>query len=246
MRGRVRVEPCPRRIRAFLDGTCVVDTTNASYVWEVPYYPAYYVPVGDVRADLVPTGETRRSPSRGDGVVFDVKTDRAVAAGAALRHPESPLEEIRELVRLSWDGDLEWFEEDEPVYTHARDPYKRVDVLASTRHVVVEVDGTVVAESRSPRILYETSLPPRFYLPMTDVRLDLLEATTTQSHCPYKGTATYWTLVLDGKRYEDFVWCYRAPFPESQKIAGMVCFYNEKVDLIVDGTRLERPHTKFS
>ena len=103
-----------------------------------------------------------------------------------------------------------------------------------------------VAESRSPRILFETGLPPRFYLPMTDVHTELIEPTQTVTHCPYKGAATYWDLVVDGERYEDFVWCYRSPLAESAKIAGLLCFYNEKVDLYVDGQLQPRPHTKFS
>ena len=94
--------------------------------------------------------------------------------------------------------------------------------------------------------MFETGLPARYYLPMTDVRLDLLTPSDTQTHCPYKGTASYWHLDLDGRRYDDFVWCYRAPLPESQKITGRVCFYNEKVDLVVDGQLLDRPRTKFS
>ncbi len=206
-------------------------------MWEHQYFPAYYVPVDDVRAELVPTGEA---------TVFDVKTATGTAPKAAQRFPDSPVEELRDLVRIAWDEGLEWFEEDEPVYVHPRDPYSRVDILASSRHVRVDVDGVTVAESKAPHVLYETGLPPRFYLPMSDVRLDLLEPTTTVTHCPYKGAAAYWDLVVGGKRYENFVWCYRSPFAESQKIAGLMCFFNEKVDLYVDGVRQDRPRTKFS
>jgi uncharacterized protein (DUF427 family) len=241
------VEPCAKRVRALLAGQPVCDTTAARYVWEVPTYPAYYVPLSDVAATLLPTDEVRHSPSRGDGTVYDVRVPSgATARSAALRYLDSPIEELRDLVRVDWGAGLEWLEEDEPVYTHPRDPYTRVDILASSRHVRVEVDGVTVAESRSPRELFETHLPPRYYLPMTDVRLELLEPSESVTHCPYKGAATYWTLVLDGRRYEDFVWCYRMPLPESQKVAGLLCFYNEKVDLYVDGVLQERPHTKFS
>ena len=140
----------------------------------------------------------------------------------------------------------EWLEEDEPVYTHPRDPYTRVDILASSRHVRVDVDGVTVADSRQPRILFETGLPPRYYLPLADVRLNLLRPSATQSHCPYKGTADYWSLDAGAAVHEDFVWIYRSPLAESQKIAGLACFYNEKVDLYLDGMLQERPHTKFS
>jgi uncharacterized protein (DUF427 family) len=121
-----------------------------------------------------------------------------------------------------------------------------VDILASSRHVRVEVDGITVAESRSPRILFETGLPPRYYLAITDLRLDLLRSSAKESHCPYKGTATYWSLATETAFHEDFVWIYRSPLPESQKIAGLACFYNEKVDLYVDGVLQERPKTRFS
>jgi uncharacterized protein (DUF427 family) len=121
-----------------------------------------------------------------------------------------------------------------------------VDVLASARHLEVVVDGVTVADSRQPRILFETGLPPRYYLPLTDLRLDLLTPSATETHCPYKGTANYWSLEVGGRRYDDFVWIYRAPLPESQKIAGLACFYNEKVDLHVDGVLQERPRTHFS
>jgi uncharacterized protein (DUF427 family) len=140
----------------------------------------------------------------------------------------------------------EWFEEDEPIYVHPRDPYTRVDILASTRRVVVEVDGQVVADSSQPRILFETGLPPRYYIPLTDVRMDLLRPSATQTQCPYKGTATYWSLEVDGAVHEDVVWIYRSPISESQKIAGLACLYNEKVDISLDGVRQERPHTHFS
>ncbi|HEU4422189.1 MAG TPA: DUF427 domain-containing protein, partial [Pilimelia sp.] len=157
-----------------------------------------------------------------------------------------PIEELREAVRLDWQAMDEWFEEDEPIYTHPRDPYKRVDILASSRHVRVEVDGVTVAESRNPRILFETSLPPRYYLPVPDLRMDLLRPSARRTQCPYKGTAEYWSLQVGDKLYEDFVWIYRTPVPESQKIAGLACFYNEKVDLYVDGAPLKRPRTPFS
>jgi uncharacterized protein (DUF427 family) len=139
----------------------------------------------------------------------------------------------------------EWLEEDEPVYTHPRDPYSRVDILASSRHVRVELDGVTLAESRSPRILFETGLPVRYYLPISDLRMDLLRPSQTSTHCPYKGTAGYWSVEVNGKLYEDYVWIYRAPLPESQKIAGLACFYNEKVDLYVDGALQERPRSPF-
>jgi len=217
----------------------VADTIRPLLVWEVPYYPAYYIPADDVRATLQPTGETERSPSRGTAEILDVVTSAGTAKAAARRYPDSPFEELRTAVRFDWPAMDEWLEEDEPVYVHPRDPYKRVDILASSRHVRVELDGVTLAESHSPRLLFETSLPTRYYLPLSDVRLDLLRPSTTQTQCPYKGTASYWSVEIGGRVHEDLVWIYRTPLPESQKIAGLVCFYNDRVTLVVDG--VEQP-----
>ncbi len=245
-RGRVRTEPGRKRVRAYLEGRLVADSARPLLVWESPQYPTYYLPVEDIRAELVPTGQVEHSPSRGGAEILDVRVGTATAPAAARRYPDSPLEPLRDTVRLEWDAMDEWFEEDEPVSTHPRDPYTRIDILASSRHVRVEVDGVVVAESHQPRILFETGLPPRYYLPLTDIRMELLRPSATETHCPYKGTAGYWTLDTGRAVHPDFVWIYRAPFPESQKIAGMASFYNEKVDLYVDGVLQERPRTPFS
>jgi uncharacterized protein (DUF427 family) len=246
-RGRIRIEPGAKRIRAYLGGEVVADTTRPILVWEVPYYPAYYFPAADVRTDLLEVdGGVAHSPSRGDGRSFTVRAGGMEALGAALRYEDSPIEELRDLIRLEWDAMDAWFEEDEEVFTHPRDPYTRVDILPSSRHVRVEVEGVTIAESASPRLLFETGLPPRYYLPKTHVRLDLLTPTATVTHCPYKGQAKYWSVRAGDSVHEDLAWSYPTPLPESQKIAGLIAFYNEKVDLYVDGVRQERPSTKFS
>ncbi|HEY0934148.1 MAG TPA: DUF427 domain-containing protein [Trebonia sp.] len=245
-RGTVRVEPGAKRVRAYLAGRLVADTRTPSLVWEIPYYPAYYLPLGDVKAELVATGKTEHSPSRGDGEVYDVVVDGAVAAGAAKRYPDSPLPELRGLVRFEWAAMGEWLEEDEPVYTHPRSPYTRVDILASSRHVRVAVDGVTVANSSRPFILFETGLPPRYYLPLVDVRTDLLTPTATVTHCPYKGAASYWSVDTGYGPHPDLAWVYRSPLPESQKVAGLACFYDEKVDVYLDGGLQDRPRTHFS
>ena len=134
-RGRVRVEQGHKRVRTYLSGQLVAETSKPLLVWEVPYYPAYYFPVDGVIADLVPAGTTEHSPSRGDADVYDVKVGDAVAKGAAKRFATSPIEELRDRVKFEWDLLDEWIEEDEPVYTHPRDPYTRVDILASSRHI---------------------------------------------------------------------------------------------------------------
>ncbi len=242
----VRIEPSFKRVRGLLTGEVVFDTTRPLLVWEVPYYPAYYIPAEDVSVDLLANGRTRDSKTRGTAELFDVKVGATLKEDAGWRYPASPIARLRDTVRFDWDALDEWLEEDEPVYVHPRDPYSRVDILSSSRHVEIVVDGVKVADSHKPTILFETKLPPRYYLPLTDVRTDLLEPSVTQTGCPYKGTATYWSLDVGGHRLEDVVWTYRTPLPESQKIAGLVAFYNEKVDIYVDGELQSRPKTKFS
>jgi uncharacterized protein (DUF427 family) len=246
-RGRIRTEPGSKRVRAYLGGEPVADTIRPLLVWEVPYYPAYYFPLADVRTELLePDGGVAHSPSRGDGRTFTVTAGRKVAPRSALRYGDSPIAELRDMIRLEWDAMDAWFEEDEQVYTHPRDPYTRVDILPSSRHVRVEVDGLTIAESTGPRLLFETGLPVRYYLPKTHVRMDLLVATDSVSHCPYKGQAEWWSVRAGGRVHDDLAWSYRTPLPESRTIAGLIAFYDEKVDVYVDGVRQERPSTKFS
>src|SRR3954470_13425092 len=197
-RGRVKVETSSKRIRAYVCGHLVADTTSPALVWEIPYYPTLYIPLADLRGKLEATGSTEHSPSRGEATLYDVVVDGTVVKTAASRYLASPIPELRALVKLHFDAMDEWLEEDEPIYVHPRDPYKRVDILASSRHVRVELNGVTLAESRAPRILFETGLPPRYYLPLPDLRMDLLRRSATQSHCPYKGTAGYWSVEVNG------------------------------------------------
>jgi uncharacterized protein (DUF427 family) len=163
----------------------------------------------------------------------EADVDRAVAPDGVIRvDPELP-----GFLVVRWSAIDMWLEEDEPIFVHPRDPYHRVDVLDSSRHVRLQVGDVVVAESHRPRIVFETGLPPRFYLPPTDIRLDLLKRTPTTTQCPYKGTANYWSVTAGGVTVEDAVWTYEVARPEVAKIAGMMCFYDEKVLSIVDGER---------
>jgi uncharacterized protein (DUF427 family) len=243
----VRVETGAKRVRAFLGGVAVADTSRPLLVWEKPYYPTYYFRPADVRTELLePDGGVVHSPSRGDARALTVRAGGREAPRAALRFEESPLDELRDAIRLDWDAMDAWFEEDEEVFTHPRDPYTRVDIMPSSRHVRIEVAGTTVAESMRPTLLFETGLPVRYYLPKTHVRMDLLTPTESVSNCPYKGRAEWWSVRAGDEVHADLAWSYRMPLPESQKIAGLVAFYDEKVDVYVDGVLQERPQTKFS
>lgn len=176
--------------------------------------------------------------------VFDVVVGDRVVPRAAWRHPEAEVAALRGAYGLTWSAFDTWMEEDEIVYTHPRNPYVRIDALASSRHVTVTAAGALVADSYRPVVLYETGLVPRYYLPQADVRMDLLVPTATVSHCPYKGTATYWDLVVPGATVSDAAWSYRTPLPESTKVAGLVAFWPEKspeLHVAVDGEEIGRP-----
>lgn len=245
-RGRVRVERSAKRVRVVFGGEVIADSVRPLLVWEVPYYPAYYLPREDVRDVLKPTGNTKHSPSRGEGRLSTVRVGEHEAVDAAAEYPGSPIEELRDHVRFDFPAMDAWFEEDEEIFVHPRNPYTRVDVLSGSRHVRIEIDGVTVAESTQPRLLFETGLPTRYYLPKTDVRLDLLEPSDTISRCPYKGEAEYWSVRVGDDLHQDVAWFYRTPLPESQKVTGLVAFYDEKVDVFIDGVKQDRPKTKFA
>ena len=234
-RGRIRVEPGAKRVRVYLGGELVADTTRPLLVWEIPYYPAYYLPVDDVVAELVPTGDTDRSPSRGDGEVLTVRTPHHAAEAGARRYPDSPIVALRDHVRLDWAAMGAWYEEDEEVFTHPRSPYSRIDILPSSREVVVRLGEVELARSTHGHVLHETGLPVRWYLPKVDVRMDLLQPSDTVTHCPYKGRASHLSAHLADAVVADVAWTYPTPLPESARVAGHVSFYDDKVTITVDG-----------
>ncbi len=230
----VRVERCPKRIRAYLGGELVLDTVDAVYVWEDRPYPAYYVPLADVCDGVLAPSPTKTSTAHlGEAQHFTLQVGVATRADAARRYAESPAPELGAFVRFDWAALDAWFEEDEEVYVHPRSPYTRIDILDSSRRVRVSVDGVVLAESTRPRILFETGLPPRYYLSRVDVRMELLERSNTVTQCPYKGTTEHWSARIGDHVVDDVAWSYRTPLPESQKIAGLIAFYDRRVLLEV-------------
>jgi len=241
------VEPVPRRIRAVLAGQTILDTTAARYVWEWPGFPQYYVPLADVRPDaLVDEGATEETP-RGDVKIFGVKVGDVDRPKAAKVLGAAKVEGLDDTVRFEWSAFDAWYEEDELVFVHPRNPYTRVDCIRSTRTVRVETHGVVLAESSSPVLCFETGLPTRYYLNRTDVDFTKLVPSDTETFCPYKGTTSgYWSALVDGKTHPDVAWAYDFPTREVLPIAGLIAFYNEKLDIFIDGVELERPNTKFS
>jgi len=241
------VEPVPRRVRAVLAGETVLDTTRALYVWEWVHYPQYYIPAADVRSELlVPEGQTRQS-RRGTADLHGLQVGDTHRAHAARVLSQSPVDGLTGTIRFEWGALDAWFEEDEQVFVHPRSPYTRVDALRSTRTVRIELAGTVLAESSSPVMVFETGLPTRYYLNRTDVDFTRLVPSGTVTSCPYKGmTSGYWSVRVAGAVHEDLAWAYDFPTRQLLPIAGLVAFYNEKVDTFLDGQQLDRPVTHFS
>ena len=246
---RVRTEPNRRRVRVFFGGEAVADSSATLYLFETGHLPVYYFPRADVRFDLLePTNEKSHCPYKGDASYYTVVAGGRRYENAVWAYPEpiASVPELADYVAFYWAQADAWYEEDDEVFKHPRDPYHRVDVLSSSRHVEVRVGGVLVAESRRPRLLFETGLPVRYYLPKLDVRQELLVPSPTRSRCPYKGEAVYWSVRAGDELLEDIVWSYPAPIPEAPKIENLLAFYNEKADITVDGVLQERPATKWS
>jgi len=246
---RVRTEPNQRRVRVLFGGEAVADSSRTLYLFEAGHLPVYYFPRDDVRFDLLePTSHHTHCPYKGDASYYTVVAGGQRYENAVWAYPDpiDSVPELKDYVAFYWDQADAWYEEDDEVFRHPRDPYHRVDVLNSARHVQVLVGGVLLAESLRPRLLFETGLPPRHYIPLTDVRMDMLRPSETVSHCPYKGSASYWSVDTGTSVHQDIVWMYRTPLPESQKVAGLACFYDEKVDVYLDGKLQAKPKTPFS
>jgi uncharacterized protein (DUF427 family) len=245
---RVKFERSPRRVRAYFGDEVIVDTQDAMLLLEWRRPPQYYFPEEDVRTDLlVESDHTARRPSIGEATFWHVEVNGARAEDAAWSYPETKPDApaLEGYIALDWHKMDAWFEEDEQVFVHPKDPYVRVDTLVSSRHIRVEIDGQVVAESDRPVLLFETGLITRYYIPKLDVRMDLLEPSDTHTDCPYKGTASYHSVRVGDELHEDLVWYYPSPNAEVGKIQNLLSFYNEKVDIYLDGELQERPGSPF-
>ncbi len=241
------IEPCPRRVRGFLGGQLVFDTTRALYVWEWPSYPQYYVPVADVNPEMLVDEQHTQRLKRGTARRHGLRAGSVVRPESARVYGDDALAGLAGTVRFDWAALDAWFEEDEQVFVHPRSPYTRVDALRSTRTVRVELEGAVLAESSSPVMVFETGLPTRYYLNRTDVNFEHLVPTDTVTACPYKGnTSGYWSVKIGDALHADLAWAYDFPTRQLLPITGLMAFYNEKVDISVDGSALPRPVTHFS
>ena len=240
------MEPVPRRIRGTVGARTVLDTTRALYVWEWPNYPQYYIPVADVDPAALVDDQHPQRLSRGTARRHSVRAGDVLRPGAARVYGEDAIPGLSGMVRFDWDSLDAWFEEDEQVFVHPRNPYVRVDAIRSTRTVRIELDGVVLAESSSPVMVFETGLPTRYYLNRTEINVEHLIRTETQTACPYKGTTSgYWSIRVSGSVHPDLAWAYDFPTRQLQPIAGLIAFYNEKVDIYLNDELLERPTTHF-
>ena len=238
----IPVEPVPRRIRAFLDNRVVVDTTLALYVWQSDRFPQYHIPLADIAPGVLVDEEAEHHLRSGTARGYGIAGRDGYRPGVAHLYTDSELDGVTGTVHIDWSALDGWFEEDEEVFVHPRNPYVRVDALRSSRTVTVEVEGRTLARSSSPVMVFETGLPTRYYLDRTDVRFELLVASDTVSSCPYKGrTSSYWSLPLGDRLIPDIAWAYDFPTRQLAPIAGLVAFYNEKVDITVSDDRLDEP-----
>lgn len=266
--GQLRHEPTAKRIRAVLGGVTVLDSTRAVLVWEPRrIVPSYAVPVDDVAGVVVPAGAVIAGAADGagvhvpdvsrlpvlspadpfamhtaDGHAADVRAGGQNRPGAGFC-PADP--DLAGYVVLDFGAFESWYEEDELNVAHPRDPFHRIDTLPSSRHVSLELDGQVLAGSSRPTLLFETMLPTRYYLPREDI-LAALAPSSTRTYCAYKGQASYWSATVDGRVLHDIAWTYEEPLNDAARVRGLIAFFSERIDLVLDGQRLDRPITPWS
>jgi len=243
------LDPVPYRLRGFLAGEPVFDTVAAKLLYETGHLPVYYVPEEDLRHDLLePSEKHTRCPHKGEASYRSIRVGDRFEHDAVWTYAE-PLEPAAFLAvhaAFYWGRLDEWFVEDEQVFGHPRDPYHRIDTYRTSRPVRVSVDGELLAESTRAVALFEAGLPVRFYLPAEDVRLELLEPSETKTRCAYKGVASYRHVRAGDSLHDDLAWTYEEPERDAQAIRDLICFFNERVDLEVDGRLEERPVTQWS
>ncbi len=240
------LEPTPKRIRVDVGGVTIADSRRAMMLHESGQQPIYYFPPDDVRADVLePSDRHTHCPKKGDAAYYTINAGGEVVKDGAWYYPD-PLPgapPIKDLIAFYFSRMGRWREEGEQIAVHPRDPYHRIDVLATDRHITISLDGVVLAETERALALFESNLPPRWYLPAEDVRV-ALEPSDTVTHCPYKGAASYYSIPIEGGK--DLVWYYERPLDEVARIKGLVCFFNEKVDIALDGEVQERPDSPWS
>ena len=242
------MEPCEKRVRVVLEGETVADSRHTLLLSESGHQPIYYFPPEDVRSDLLePSDRHTRCPKKGEASYHSIRVGDRFEKAIAWYYPE-PLEgaaPIKDLIAFYFDRIDHWYEEDEEIFVHPRDPYHRVDVIPTSRRIRISLDGQLLAESERAMALFESNLPTRWYLPREDVGVEL-EPTDTATRCPYKGIASYYAVRLPGgETVKDLIWYYDDPLPAVARIVGRLCFFNERVDVEVDGELEGKPETTW-
>lgn len=249
------LEPTPKRLRVEVGGVVIADSRRAMMLHEGGQQPIYYFPPQDVSADVLePSDRHTHCPKKGDASYYTIRAGDEVVKDGAWFYPDplpgSP--PIKGLIAFYFNRMGRWLEESEEIGVHPRDPYHRIDVLATDRHITISLDGVVLAETDRALALFESNLPTRWYLPIEDVRAEL-EPSDTITHCPYKGTASYHSVQVQGGQGgqgaqggKDLIWYYEQPLDEVARIKGLVCFFNEKVDIELDSELQQRPDSPWS
>jgi uncharacterized protein (DUF427 family) len=239
---RLFFDDFPRRVRAIFAGETILDSRRGQLLHETGILPQIYVPRDDVRFELLDSTKHRtHCPFKGDAAYWSMHTGDRVVENAAWAYPQ-PRETapwLRDYVAFYWSSMDAWFDEDEEVEGHLRDPYHRIDVRETNRHLRVTIDGEAIAETDRPKILSETGLPNRFYIPPRDVRYERLEPSAKHTICPYKGTASYHTVRVGDRRIADAAWAYPKPLEDAFKVRDHLCFSAEGVTIEVDGKPVE-------
>lgn len=240
----------PKRLRVKAGGEVIADTTAGLILFESDHLPVYYFPRASVRMDLLAPGDrTSHCPYKGEASYYSLKGHDDTYRNIMWSY-EDPIEAcpaIGDYVSFLWHEVDHWFEEDEEIFVHARDPYRRIDCLPSSRRVQVFLNGEEIANSIRGVFLFETGLPTRYYLPSEDIQTKFLTPSETLTECPYKGQAAYHHAQVGGETFNDIVWHYPAPIEGASRIKGLHCFASEFVDrILVDGIEQPRPVTAFS
>jgi uncharacterized protein (DUF427 family) len=235
---RILFEPHPRRFRAELDGRTVLDTVGARLLHESNILPRLYVPLDDFDASLLErTGHTTHCPFKGDASYWSVRVGDRIAENAiwAYEHPLPEASWLAGYASMYWDVADAWYEEDEQVFGHLRDPYHRVDVRRSSRHAVARAGDEILAETDTPVLVFETNLPVRVYFRPEDVRAELLTPSERTTICPYKGSATYWSVTANGETIPDALWTYADPLEDARPLAGLQSFLADGIVVELEG-----------
>lgn len=228
------LEDSPRRVRVAFAGQTIADSIHCKRLHETGYLPVYYFPEKDIRTDYFEaSNHVTHCPFKGQATYHSVRVGEQTAESCVWTYrnpvPEAPA--LSGLYAFYFDAMDAWFEEDEQIFVHPRDPYHRVDVRNSSRRVRVRVHETLIAETQRPKIVFETGLPPRYYIPRADIDNATLVPSAKVTQCPYKGRATYWSVRVGEELVRDVAWSYLEPLPEAAKVAEHICFPQERVEL---------------